>query len=199
MNIIKKLTVAALVLIFSSSSALALSIYTLDIQTELSEITYSPFFPIGGGSAPPEVFEISGRFSLIVDTDSYYQTVLRFEPINISTPTLSQGPFNFPTFPLGYDGLLFSDNGDPCNYFDLPGSCASMGNFGYAVGSFDGFSLKMSGEAPIDYFESYSYSIQASVVESSSVPEPSTFMLLGSSVLALGVIRFRKSYNEKNA
>ena len=166
--------------------------YTLDILTDQSEVKYRPFIrPID--EPEKHTFKISGKFRLIVDNDSFYKTVLWLKPIEIDWSPLPTEPFTFPTFPIAYDGLNFSDTGDVCNY-------TNCGNFGsllslqeeYVSGSFDGNFLEMTGSIKTPFSEPYSYTIRASVFESAPVPEPSTIVLFGSAAAGLCFIRYRK-------
>jgi len=150
---------------------------TLQIDPSSSYFFVAPWYFIGNDNST-EKYPISGTFNLKFDT--WYDIVdrIRFEPVNISTPILPRGPFTFPEYPVEFDGINFSGNGDPCNFYSGQGTCYSMGNFGFYSGSFDGENLDMTGAAPIDFDESYFFSIKAEVA-ATPVPEPTTILLLG--------------------
>lgn len=156
---------------------------TVAIDQPTSSFFVAPWY-FQGSSDSLEKYPISGTFNLILDNNFPGVDRVRFEPINIFTPILPRGPFTFPEYAVEFDDINFSGNGDPCNFWSGPGTCYSMGNFGYYSGTFDGEYLNMIGSAPIDFYDSYHFSINAAVTIT-PVPEPATILLLASGLIGL--------------
>lgn len=195
MGIIKKVTIAALMLCFLQSTAFAVSTYTISIDSSLSNIQFSPFLSIG--NPLPETFQISGRFDMTID-ESATENNLWFGNVDLMLAPDKHGPFNFPLFRLNYEALNFQGSEDLCLDFSGPGSCLSQGNFGFASGFFDGTSLELNGSAPIDFSESYTYKIFGSVVKATPVPEPSTILLLMGAMAAFVMLHLRGKSRKSN-
>ena len=147
-----------------------------------------------------DFYEITGSFNInIVDNIFWSSANMYFDNADIITHLLPLGPFNFPSgnqYGFGYIGLIdgseFWGSNDPCAFWSGSGTCWSMGRYGGFNGSFDGVHLSMGGEDPHGDWSApfYFYTINAMVGSVTSIPEPSTLLLLASGLA--GVIALRK-------
>jgi hypothetical protein len=165
---------------------------TYTINPQASFIQYHSLF-----ADSEKVFKIAGSFDLEYDYTFTYDIfppytfipLIRLSPINIQTQPLP-APFEFPEYPVEIiNGSSFTGNGNPCNYFNSPGTCWSMGVFGYYEGTLKGNEIEFHGNAPgVDSLGGY-YDYDFSITATAAIPEPATMLLLGLGLMSLAGLR----------
>ena len=138
-----------------------------------------------GTDLPDDVvsFWVSGTFELVIEEGSYdpftrvhYPDTIRFTNVDIHTTNKSDRTWEFPLFRGEFMSPDFYGTQNPCFLDRTPGTCWSIGDFGWYTGSFDGETLSMSGRKKPDWFftgaNGYYYEISAQ-----AVPVPASILL----------------------
>lgn len=165
---------------------------TLQIDQTQSSFSKNDWFCNTDCNASAQ-YQLSGTFELAFD-NWYGVERIFLQPIALATTEPDVEPFSFPIFPLVYEDGTFWGNGNPCNFWDLPGTCYSEGNFGGLSGEFDGVNLRLTGAAPISRHYSYHYTIAATVVPTATavkaVPIPGAVTVI--SILSIVALAYLK-------
>lgn len=140
-------------------------------------------------------YQIAGTFRMVVDDNLGYAN-MSLAAIDVTTPVLPDGPFQFPGYWGRYENPAFYGTDDACAW-PFSGFCMSLpgGSSSYS-GSFNGTNLSMTGSQVLIFtghsIDStyYTYAINAS-----TVPLPAAFWLFGSGLAGLfGFSRCRKAF-----
>jgi hypothetical protein len=191
----------AMVLIAVATSAHAV---VVNIDSSQSSVTYDQssvvvICDLQGVCIPspdPQIFILSGSFNVIRDTPVWLnRQIIQFDTLAVDSGGAAALGFSFPTYPgLMMNGEDFIASNDPCFILSPMTSCTglSMGGIDNFSGTFDGTTLSMTGTKytgdPFRVRDWFSFTIVASVGNSSPVPEPETYAML---IAGLGLLGWR--------
>ena len=138
---------------------------------------------------PSESFSIEGAFTFAVE-ENYVGNIIRLKAFNIKPTALPGGPFVFPAYYLVmFNGSSFLGSSDPCYFGVEHGTCYSIGNFGGISGTISGDEIIIEGEAPIDRWKSYYFTIKATTKEAGDI-DGNGHVNLADAILALQTLSF---------
>jgi hypothetical protein len=124
--------------------------------------------------------------------DAFGYANMRLDAIDVHTPPLPFGPFEFPEYLARFEGPGFFGDDNICHW-PFSGFCSSQGAFGFFHGELNGSNLTLQGGPVEDVViignARYDYSIYATAA---SVPEPSSGVLLASGLALVGYHGLRK-------